>query len=294
MSFVFLLLFLLQSALVVVSCATTINQPTPPENYNGPIAAQPVIQQGDYWIYQRGDSTRAKSTRLLSNLDFPLWIGKTWRYESGARRPSQPPTSTASPIPAWVECYVVAFRDVTVPAGSFGAFQCECQCRLIGGEGFYQEGCGVWTIWYVPEVKNVAKTKTESTASSFELVEYKVSDRISDERRKMEDEKGKIGQAKEPEIPAKVIRTVPEDGSENLPSSLKEIVIVFDQPMSKASNINCSPAFYPDAPAGRTCSEGGTYWRDDRTFVVQLTRGLKPNQRYSFGVNPRVGGRNMT
>ena len=35
MSFVFLLLFVLQSALVVVSCATTINQPTPPENYKG-------------------------------------------------------------------------------------------------------------------------------------------------------------------------------------------------------------------------------------------------------------------
>src|SRR6266536_4665460 len=188
MSFVFLLLFLLQSALVVVSCGTTINQPTPPENYQGPIAAQPVIQQGDYWIYQRGDSTRAKSSRLLSNLDFPLWIGKTWRYESGARRLSQPP-STASSIPAWVECYVSAFREVTVPAGSFGAFQCECQCRLIGGEAFYQEGCGVWTIWYVPEVKNVVKTKTESTASSFELVAYKVSDRISDEQKKMEDEK---------------------------------------------------------------------------------------------------------
>jgi hypothetical protein len=47
----------------------------------------------------------------------------------------------------------------------------------------------------------------------------------------LEDEKGKIGQAKEPEIPAKVIRTVPEDGSENLPTSLKEIVIVFDQPI---------------------------------------------------------------
>ncbi len=96
MSFVFLLLVLLQSAFVV-SCATPINQPAPPENYKGPIAAQPVIQQDDYWIYERGYSTRVKSTRLLSNLDFPLWIGKTWRYESGANRPNQPPTSTASP-----------------------------------------------------------------------------------------------------------------------------------------------------------------------------------------------------
>ena len=90
-----------------------------------------------------------------------------------------------------------------MPAGSFGAFQCECQCHLVGGEAFYQEGCGVWTIWYVPEVKNVVKTKTQSTASSFELVGHKGSDRISDERRKMEDEKRKIRQANEPKIPTK-------------------------------------------------------------------------------------------
>ena len=289
MRFVFLLLTLLQSTLVVSGCATAINQSTPPENYKGPIASEPVIQPGDYWIYERGNSTRAKSTRLSSNLQFPLWIGKTWRYETGARRPNQPPTSTASPIPAWVECYVTAFSDVTVPAGSFRAFQCDCQCHIVGGERFYQEGCGVWTTWYVPEVKNVVKMKTASTATSFELVDYRVSERISDEQRRQEDQKRNGTQANKTEIPAKVARTVPEDGGENVPTSLKEIVIVFDQPMSRAWNLNCSPSFYPEAPAGRRCSEGGTHWQDDRTFVVQLTTGLRPNQRYSFGVNPSVG-----
>jgi hypothetical protein len=184
---------LLMSALIVGSCATTINQSMPPENYKGPIAAQPVIQQGD--------STRVKPTSIISNLHFPLWIGKTWRYESEARRPNQPPTSKAS-IPAWIECYVDALSDVTVPAGNFRAFHCECQCRLVGGEGFYQEGCGELTIWYVPEVKNVVKMKTQSTAGSFELIGHKVSDRISDER-KMEDQKSKIGGAKEPQIPTR-------------------------------------------------------------------------------------------
>ena len=104
MRFLFLRLILLQSALIVGSCATTTNQSTPPENYHGPIAAEPVIQQGDYWIYERGNSTRAKSTRLLSNIKFPLWIGKSWRYDIEARRRNQPTTSTASPIPAWAEC----------------------------------------------------------------------------------------------------------------------------------------------------------------------------------------------
>ena len=39
---------LLMGAIIVGSCATTMNQSTSPENYKGPIAAQPVIQQGDY------------------------------------------------------------------------------------------------------------------------------------------------------------------------------------------------------------------------------------------------------
>jgi hypothetical protein len=47
------------------------------------------------------------------------------------------------------------------------------------------------------------QNENPSTASSFELVGHKGSDRVSDERRKMEDEKRKIRQANEPEIPAK-------------------------------------------------------------------------------------------
>lgn len=260
MWFVFLLL---GSALLLGGCATTTNQAAPPRNYQGPMASEPVIQAGDYWIYERGDSTRTKSTRMFPSLQFPLWVGKTWRYDTAARRPNQPPNTPAE-IPAWVDCSVVALNDVSVPAGSFRAFQCECQCFIVGGERFYQEGCGTWTAWYVPDVKNIVKMKSDRTTNSFELLEYKLSAR------------------------AKVVRTIPDDGSENVPTSLKEIVIVFDQPMSRGWNINCSPAFFPDAPAGRRCSHGGTRWENDRTFVLQLTAGLKPNQRYSLSVNPNV------
>jgi hypothetical protein len=183
MRFLFLPVILLASTPIVVSCTAAVNQSTPPENYQGPVAEQPVMRSGDYWIYERGDSTRVKSAGLVSNLEFPLWIGKSWRYETGARRRNQPPTTTASPIPAWAECSVVAFGDIAVRAGRFGAFQCECQCHLVGGEGVYQEGCGVWTVWYVPEVKNVVKIKTESSVNSLELMQYKLAGKISDEPR---------------------------------------------------------------------------------------------------------------
>ncbi len=115
------------------------------------------------------------------------------------------------------------------------------------------------------------------TASKAETAELK----LGDENRNIE--RGKAA------IPAKVARTLPEDGSENVPTSLKEIVIVFDQPMSGAWSINCSPGFYPDAPSGRRCSQAGNYWQNERTFVIQLTTGLRSSQRYSFAINPSVG-----
>jgi hypothetical protein len=39
----------------------------------------------------------------------------------------------------------------------------------------YEPGCGDWTIWYAPAVKNIIRTKTASTETSLELVEYKAS-----------------------------------------------------------------------------------------------------------------------
>ncbi len=272
---------------VVLSCSPTNLPSTRPENYKGPVAERPVLQRGDYWVYQRGNATRGKSTALAANIEFPLWIGKTWSYEGASLLIGQSDaTSKASRVPVRTECSVSAFNQVTVAAGTFGAFEGQCSCALIANQ---DRDCGERTIWYAPDVKNIVRMKTENTASSFELVEFRLADRISDERQKTDNEKRKIGQADKAEIPAKLIHTIPEDGSENVPASLKEILIVFDQPMSSSWNLSCSPTFYPNASAGRRCSEGGVYWRDDRTLVVTLTAGLKPNQRYSFNVNPNVG-----
>jgi len=167
MRFIF---FFLGGVLAVGSCATATNHATPPENYKGPLVSQPDVGQSDFWVYQRGDSTRVKFTRPFSNLDFLLWVGKAWRNDTTARRHNQPATSTGT-VPAWLDCHVSAFTTVQVPAGMFEGFQCECECHVVGGEGVYQEGCGVSTIWYVPKVKNVVKIKTQSTASSLEMMQ---------------------------------------------------------------------------------------------------------------------------
>lgn len=108
------------------------------------------------------------------------------------------------------------------------------------------------------------------------------------EKGKLEEQRQKAESAKIETLP-KVVRVIPENGAENVGPSLKEIVIVFDQPMASGWNINCSPFFFPNGPEGRKCTEGGHPWRDDRTFVIRLPAGLGPGQRYSLTINPWVG-----
>ena len=60
----------------VASCTPVIDAITPPETYKGPLAERPVLQPGEYWIYQRANLTRVKTTAFPTNVGFPLWIGK--------------------------------------------------------------------------------------------------------------------------------------------------------------------------------------------------------------------------
>jgi hypothetical protein len=168
-----LLILLLNESLT--SCTPANHRALPPESYNGPTAEQPLFQKGDFWIYEAGNAARSKSTGLYPNLNFPLWIGKTWSYETEVRRAYLPPSSMGSPLRGQVDCAVKAVEKLTVRAGTFEAFRCECDCELLIGEGQYQSGCGTWTMWYAPDVKNVIQTKTASTSSSVELIQYKIS-----------------------------------------------------------------------------------------------------------------------
>ena len=160
---------------LISSCAPPLSSLTPPENYKGPIAERPVHQGGDYWVHQRGDGTRAKfGTALLTNIEFPLWVGKTWSYQGQALPMGQPQESKAFRSPVRIDCDVAGFRQITVAAGNFEAFECKCQCTSLL-PFTYDPNCGSWTLWYAPQAKNIVRKKTESTASSMELAEYKVS-----------------------------------------------------------------------------------------------------------------------
>ena len=158
---------------IFASCAPTISLVRPPESYKGPIAEKPVLLQGDYWVFERGNLAKVRSTALATNIEFPLWVGKTWRYDGEALRVGQPATSKAPRITVRVECTVATFKPVTVTAGTFEAYECECQCNVTGGR--YDTDCGGSTIWYAPAVKNIIRKKTGSTDTSLELIEYRAS-----------------------------------------------------------------------------------------------------------------------
>ena len=159
---------------LVSSCTPPVPSVNPPENYKGPIAEGPKLQAGDYWIYERADGRRIKlgAGTFLSHLGFPLWVGKTWKYPGDAIRSREDP-ATAPRVPTEIECEVTSFKAITVTAGAFEAFECNCQCTVhVGG---YEPYCGQWTVWYAPKIKNIVRIKTESTATSAELVEYEIS-----------------------------------------------------------------------------------------------------------------------
>jgi hypothetical protein len=164
---------------LISSCASSTPPSTPSENYKGPIAERPMLQNGDFWVFEHANGTKSKTTVLPSNIEFPLWKAKTWSYASEALKRGQPATSKASRIPVRIECTAVSFKSVTVTAGTFEAYECECQCNVVVGR--YDTDCGGWTFWYAPAVKNIIRTKTGSTDTSLELIQYRTSTQSSPE-----------------------------------------------------------------------------------------------------------------
>ena len=155
----------------VASCAPAVAPVTPPASYTGPVAEQALSQDGDFWIYESTNQIRSKTNQLIEPLGFPLWIGKTWTYDGSALLMGQPATSKANRTPTRIECSTVSFADITVPAGTFKAFECECKCSILSLQ--YEPSCGEWKLWYAPDVKNIVKRQTENTQSSVELIDYR-------------------------------------------------------------------------------------------------------------------------
>ncbi len=82
---------------------------------------------------------------------YPLALGKEWPV---ARRFANPSTSETG------KAKVVAQEQVTVPAGTFQCWRVEAEASLVNKT--YSER-RIWTRWYCPEVKWIAKEIVETT-----------------------------------------------------------------------------------------------------------------------------------
>ncbi|HTM10946.1 MAG TPA: tetratricopeptide repeat protein [Verrucomicrobiae bacterium] len=163
------------SLLLLAGAAANPPSPKPPENYQGPVAEAPVAQPGDYWVYQRpaGEKFKGRSETQLKYVEFPLWVGKAWSYETQSRSRWMYGVTSRTALRVEHRCEIVSYKPVTMLGETFDAFECHCQCSIPGAMDDYT--CAAWTWWYAPAVKNIVRFKGEGTGSTYELVEYKFS-----------------------------------------------------------------------------------------------------------------------
>ena len=109
------------------------------------------------------------------SFDFPLEVGKTWKFDYKVRRDDGSGFTTLS-----VDAKVDGWEEVEVPAGKFKALKVthsSAYSTVTGGQTF--NGQMVKTSWYSPEARRVVKQDYIDRASSgdrtrTELVEYEV------------------------------------------------------------------------------------------------------------------------
>lgn len=162
---------------LIAGCAPAVAT-KPPENYRGPIAEAPSVEPTYFWRFEAGDGKKylTRPTSALKDVSFPLWLGKTWEYETLRNRTRGESPAAGTPVPMDVECRVASFGSVTVPAGTFDAFECRCDCsERLSILTRYDGSCGSWTFWYSPAAKNYVKVSAESPADSLQLVEYSIT-----------------------------------------------------------------------------------------------------------------------
>jgi len=118
------------------------------------------------------DSPRARESNPRQ-LDFPLEVGKRWRYTSDwFFKPKGSQGSNA------YEVRVSAFEKVRVAAGEFDAFKLESTARISGKSpiGSIYEGERTETYWYAPAARAIVKSVVRNPylgESTTELVEYR-------------------------------------------------------------------------------------------------------------------------
>jgi hypothetical protein len=172
-----------------------------------PVAEQPTYHEGDTWVFMQKNIKKNKERKIkleflrmdgdnyvfLKNgkkevkwdsgltsfkrkehgrypgpvIRFPLKQGKRWDYTHLSGKYGGPDITKRS-TKRTTTFEVVAYEEVTVPAGTFGAYR--IIATVEGGAG-QQVKRGTHTYWYAPDVKQIIKSH-EFRIGTMELLKY--------------------------------------------------------------------------------------------------------------------------
>ncbi len=119
------------------------------------------------------ESPRNKESNPKS-LDFPLEVGKRWRYANNWL--FKPKGSKGSTV---VEVAVVGHEKLTVPAGEFDAFKLVAKGSLHGTSPINSQFAGetTETYWYAPAARAIVKAVRHNPylgTSTVELIDFQL------------------------------------------------------------------------------------------------------------------------
>lgn len=166
--------FLLTAILILSGCTTTTtNKPTLKDykigekwvwkwsrSVDGEVRAQGKDIQEVVDYHGKSGFWNGVDTVLISKVlnkkqsstpfrDWPLTVGKKWKYESEWENNEGTKGKTSQ------DAEVVSFEDVTVPAGKFMAYKIEYKGMVTNSRGFKGEMSDTW--WYAPALKTYIK-----------------------------------------------------------------------------------------------------------------------------------------
>lgn len=107
-------------------------------------------------------------TPFKGQFSFPLWVGKKWSYSFSTSKGKQGASESRSDT----NVKIVAYEQVKVPAGTFGAFKIE-EVRYGTTKKGTQSltGKGL-TIWYSPDIKRYVKIESDDEIYNRDLIKY--------------------------------------------------------------------------------------------------------------------------
>jgi hypothetical protein len=121
-------------------------------------------------VLRDGKEDKDDKNRLKKRFDFPLYLGKKWKYLYTVFSPM-----TRKYVDTLTEVSVLGFEDVSVMAGRFRAIKIRNEINAIGGCHCRDKSYRKFHSWYSPDVKALIKFEREPGAPyTYDYMKYEL------------------------------------------------------------------------------------------------------------------------